>query len=236
MKSSDPPAPALARGVRLIEQLARDGQAPLELLAGRNGWPKSSVLRCLQTLEDLGVVERDADTRHWIARRRLAPVLPEASSRLDAARHRLPALAEAAGHCAELYRASPEGLELVDRADPVDSEIRVHARVGFRRDLRELDATSAVYFAFTGAKPPRAMWAWKHGRKRKVSAPERDRRLQQVRETGLAADSEFNENGVRRFCRPLSDPALLVAVAQRQTPLADRQTDTILETLKLFNP
>ena len=177
MKQPSIPAPALARGLQLLDQLAVDGQASLEKLAARNGWPKSSVLRFLQTLEQAGAVLQDPASRHWRALKHLQPLEPPSLPPLEQVRKQLPGLAQGTGHCAELYLWQGNRLRLIDRAEPDSGEWRATSHV--------LEAARA--------------------------------------------------NGIRRFAVPvLHENRLLgvLAVAQRQTPGADAETDFVTRILQ----
>lgn len=239
------PAPALAKGLVLLEQLAVDGQLSLERLATRNRWPKSSTLRYLLTLEKIGAVKQHPDTRHWQALKILHTLTPVADS-LRPYREQLPELAERTGHCAELYSIDSNRVRLIDRADPETDEIVVAARIGFERGLTELDSTAALYFAFIpGHPPPPRVWIWKEGEKVQLTAAQRNARILRAREQFFALDVDFNESGIRRFAIPLLAQEHLqgiLAIAQRQTPRAEREVERIRETLAplatpaLFSP
>jgi DNA-binding IclR family transcriptional regulator len=214
--------------VELLRQLAEDGQQPLEQLAARNRWPKSSVLRCLQTLQSLGIAEQDLETRHWRALHRLQAIPAPDETCLGQAARNLPRLAEASGHCSELYRIRGAEVELVDRADPEGSEIVVQARIGSTRDLGELDATATLMYAHAGLEPPDSLWYWADGDRQPVSPRQRDRMIQRARTRGMSTDHAFNQHGIRRFAIPLFERETLtgiLAVAQRLTPgyLADSE-------------
>jgi DNA-binding IclR family transcriptional regulator len=215
------PAPALAKGLFLLEQLAVDGQASLEQLAKKNGWPKSSVLRYLKTLESLEIVSQNPETLHWQSKQRLKPVCSPLPQEVNALQSELPRLADQTGHCAEIYLAGNRILRLIDRAEPEESEVQVNARIGFQRDLRELDATSGIYFAFRDTPPPSEMWWWEDGEISPVPKDIRDRTLCRIRKSGFAVDHSFNENGIRRHALPILDGTHLtgvLAIAQRLTP------------------
>lgn len=221
MKLPSTPAPALAKGLDVLEQLAVDGQASLEQLATRNQWPKSSTLRYLQTLEAMGAVRRHPETLHWHAVKRLQPVSASLPHPLEQTRTRLPSLAQESGHCAEVYQVTGRSVTLIDRAEPEESEVQVNARIGFHRDLRELDATAGLFFAFRDTPPPSEMWWWEDGEKSPVSQDIRDRSLSRIRESGFAIDHSFNENGIRRHAVAVMDGDTLIgilAIAQRLTP------------------
>jgi DNA-binding IclR family transcriptional regulator len=238
MKHEPYPAPALARGLHLLEQLARDGQLPLEQLAARNQWPKSSTLRYLQTLEQLHLVRQDNESRHWTALRKLSPIGDFAPGCINTFRKILPHLAEASGHCTELYSIQGRHIELVDRADPESSSIRLLARIGHVRDLSELDSTAALFYAFTQKPPPQEMWQWKSGLRTNISPLRRDQKIKLAESQSVVIDDEFNENGIRRFSIPILQSSQLIgliSIAQRQTPLAERETSNLTTLLSTSN-
>lgn len=228
-------APALARGIQLLEQLAVDGQMSLEQLAAKYNWPKSSVLRCLQTLESLGIVFQHPKTKHWSALRRLCSIEPKLDDGIKRLRDHLPGLANASGHCVEFYLVKDEGLFLFDRADPEMGEVTVQARIGYYRALIELDATSQITYAFSERHSPSTkMWVWSKGKKKMLSANERDTTIQVAHSNGLGVDSDFNESGIRRFAIPVFSEQRLdgvLAIAQRQTPRAESEVAKIRKLL-----
>lgn len=232
------PAPALSRGLRLMGILSRDGQATLEQLSRLGGWPKSSTLRYLQALAGEGVVRQDKATKTWHLLKVLRPLPPGEGAALGAARRQLAKLAEQTGQCVELYRVAGGTLELMDRADPEDSEVQVVARIGFIRDLKELDATAQVYRALgNGEKRSGGQWQWRSGEKAPVPAREADRIMEETRRRGYGEDRDFNSNGIRRYAIPVREENELVgilAVAQRQTPRAETEVPVILQTLLTF--
>jgi len=235
MKHATSPAPALARGIHLLEHLAVDGQMSLEQLAARHNWPKSSVLRCLQTLESLGIVFQHPKTKHWSALKHLCSIEPKLDDGVKRLRDHLPGLANASGHCVEFYLLKDDGLFLFDRADPEIGEVTVQARIGYYRALIELDATSQIAYAFSEKHNPSAeMWVWSKGKKKIVSVNERDKTIQVAHSNGLGVDSDFNESGIRRFAIPVFSEQRLdgvLAIAQRQTPRAESEVTKIRNLL-----
>jgi len=231
------PAPALTRGLRVLELLAIDGHASLDSLARKTGWPKSSLLRYLQALETSGAARQDPASKAWEALRSLQPVLAAtASNALEPARRQLSPLAEATRHCVELYRATPSRVELIDRAEPELADVTLVARIGFVRDLRELDATAKIFYAFASQPlPPQPLWRWRAGRKTRLAHPAAAKALAAARREGVACDDDFNSNGIRRFAAPLLNDlgALvgIVSIAQRQTHRAARETDALVRAL-----
>lgn len=229
------PAPALTRGLALVELLAEEGHCHLERLAARSGWPKSSVLRYLQAMEGAGVVRQDPLSKGWELLKVLRALEAEETDPLSPHRRRLSGLALQTGHCAELYALNGTDIRLVDRADPAPGEVTLNARIGFIRGHEELEAVTLVFFAYGPLSAAgRRFWRWEGGERTPVPARTRDLALAAVRADGLARDHDFNINGIRRFAIPLEEAGTLkgiLAVAQRQTPRADREVERILAQL-----
>ena len=235
LPGSGTPAPALSRGLRLIGILSTEGQAKLEQLAQHGGWPKSSTLRYLQALEAEGVVRQDPATRTWHLLKVLRALPDGEEDALAPVTRQLAGIADRCGHCAELYRVSKGTIELIDRADPEQSEVRVAARIGFIRGQEELDATVQVACVYGESIRPKArLWVWSAGEKKALPVKKLEALLEATRKNGYGMDNDFNENGIRRFAVPVvQDENLIgiVAVAQRQTPRAEAEVPVILRTL-----
>ncbi|WP_309399467.1 helix-turn-helix domain-containing protein [Cerasicoccus maritimus] len=229
-------APALTRGLELLALLARDGQSSLETLVRKTGWPKSSLWRYLQALESIGAVRQDFESKRWEALQVLRSVDSATGGALESTRSLLPQWAAETECCTELYRVQGNQLILVDRAEPEDGMVAIKARIGFERDLTELDATALVFFAFQKefSNVPK-YWCWHEGRCQRIGARVASMRVQEAKAQGYALDNDFNENGFRRFAKPILDGEQLLgvlAVVQRQTPRAEREKVQILKTLK----
>lgn len=199
----DDPAPALTRGLDLLGRLGRDGPQLLERLAGDAGLAKSSTLRLLAALERSGMVARDPLTRRWHARVALVAGRDGAS---EAARMRqvLADLARSVHHAAELWEWRGDRAVMIDRADPEDASTAVRARIGFERDLREVDAVVLIGFA-SAAQAPRWLPVHVQSRDRaeqRVSRAELQVQVDACRDSRFAADAGVNANGVRRFAVP----------------------------------
>lgn len=215
MPATTTAAPALARGLALLEDLSADGPRSLEHLARDHAWPKTSVLRLLQTLEEAGAVARDPASKRWMAVKRLVPDQQDAGerARLGAL---LAQLAEATGGTAEWWVAGGPGLVLAARHEPEAGEVTVRARIGFRRALDELEAVTAAACAAGLAQPDGSCWRWRDGRRCPASAAETADLLAQVRaHDGLAWDAASNPQGVVRVARawPGTQPRGILAVA-----------------------
>lgn len=229
-------APALTRGLELLGLLARDGQNSLESLVRKTRWPKSSVWRYLQALESAGVVRQNPDNKHWEARQVLRPVDSATNLALENARLQLPQWASESGCCVELYRVDGLRLILMDRAEPEDELVALRARIGFERNLEELDSTALTFFAYhPKAQPDTKIWAWHEGRRLRIGTKIAQMRIEEARQLGWAQDNDFNENGFRRFSRAVLDVNQLVgvlAIVQRLTPRVERELPRIIKLLK----
>jgi DNA-binding IclR family transcriptional regulator len=105
--------------------------------------PRTSLHRIMQVLVDKGIVVRDVEHK-FRGRMRLVPRTDtgDFDLRLQA---EMAALAEGTGQTAEWFRPSADGMVLVARVLPGESEIGVRAQVGFLRPWRgELDAVLAL--------------------------------------------------------------------------------------------
>lgn len=236
MKSNKDHAPALTRGIALIRQLGKEGQGTLEQLASRGGWPKSSTLRYLQALESSGIARQDPSNKVWHLIEKLTPFESKPNDPLSAWRNRLSDLVQKSGHCAELYSVSEKAVTLEDRADPVINEMQLSANIGYHRELSELDSIGLCYFAFSGATLEKddGSWHWSDGEHTTVRIKFRKEAIATTQREGIARDYDFNINGVRRFAVPvLKDNELIgiLAVAQRQTPRAQKETEIIHQAL-----
>jgi DNA-binding IclR family transcriptional regulator len=228
------PAPALGRGLALLRKLVADGPCSLERLAGDTGWPKSSVLRLLTSLEAADVVARDPVTRRFRAIARLVP-----AERHDQLRERWLAvsasIAEDAGHTLELYRFVGGSLVMTDRHEPEDAAVSVKARIGFQRDLTELDALARIALALGVPRDhwPSDAWRWSAGRRLPLKPAQRSRLVSAAADAGAATDEEPNTHSVRRYAAAVLDQRKLVAavaLAQVCSP-ADTGPDPRLEAL-----
>ena len=72
-KSKKYPAPALEYGIRAMQALENLGEMSLEDLTRKTAVPRSTLLRVLETMEELGMVSRDATNRKFTAVMRLVP-------------------------------------------------------------------------------------------------------------------------------------------------------------------
>ncbi len=201
------PAPALARGMAVLRLLEDASWLSLDRIAGQTGIPKASVLRLLQTLSGIGLVERRDRDKSYRARVRIVP-LAESDSVQRRIHSSLMHLSATVGHTAEWYVPAEQGLVLVQRCEPEAEQVKVHARIGFVRAWHgELDAVACIGNALCPSHPRTHSGYWTYdaeGRKRSFASSEVRDRLQRARQTGTAADDHYNPNGVRRMAAAVS--------------------------------
>jgi DNA-binding IclR family transcriptional regulator len=231
--SARPAAPALARGIRIL-RLLEQRSCSLDAIAREVKMPKSSILRMLDTLIGLGLVARDERTGSYAPLTMLVPVAAGAEKawqqRLE---NTLTMLAESTGATAEWYVPGPQGMVLLQQAEPPQGEVRVRARAGFIRTFDgELDAVACLGHAWFTVKEASSGSFWtydRQGRHRNLGQADVARRIALARECGSALDEHFNTNGVRRLAclirrgnRPLGVLALAESLRPNSTPRPDQ--------------
>ncbi len=226
------PAPALARGLQVLGLLAAQGGMGLDALAQASGIPKASLLRLLNTLTALGYVARDPATKTYTALMRMIPARRFADRLRPELRRRMRELAAATGCTVEWYEPDGESMVLSDRAEPLQTEILLLARVGFRRHLNdELEAVARVALA-AGVPCSDTPEYWQYDKrgnhktipKRRVAAM-----LRQAAKELLTMDKGWNSNGVRRYAAGICRGEELVGIlvlAETFKPGADHGIET----------
>lgn len=230
------PAPALTRGIELIERLATDGACSLEQLARSQKWPKSSTLRLLKSLERAGVVARDPATKRYQALSRLTPIASAEQALRATSAQAMIELAEATRHTVELHQFEGSRVRMIDRSEPEAIEVWVRARIGFERRFDEIDALAQVALAFgvERARWPRTGgWYWDGAdHRRPLGSEQLDAVVEEVRRREVAVDLGVNPNGVRRYAAPLLAAAGqlvgVLAVAESLSPRA-REPSSLVE-------
>src|SRR5690606_19386768 len=127
----------LARGIETLRIMTHCPALSLDDLARRTHYPKSSLLRILETLAQMGLVERDDSTKTYYALQRLIPIRhmdADFPSRLNAA---LIDLSASFQFTAEWWIHSDEGMVLIERVDSPTGGAQVLARVGFLRQWND---------------------------------------------------------------------------------------------------
>ena len=230
------PAPALSRGLAVLRALATDGPQTLEQLARASGWPKSSLLRLLRSLAAFGAVRRDAATKRYHALLTLAPLGDRGPGLLEQAAPVLDALCAEAGQTTELYAWGDGALTMIDRREPEEALVSVRARIGFQRNLAEVEALSQVVHAFDESTAlPGKPWAWRGGKRTTLSITATRKAVAEAKRRGVGIDLGVNEFGIRRYAAPLLSGDRLVgvlAIAQFCTPRDTNASSDLRDALR----
>ena len=228
-ESTSDPAPALGRGLQLLDLLVRRPHATLEDLVRATAWPRSSLFRLLASLERNGLAQRDA-TRRWRACAVLTTIGDGPS--IDAWRDAPAALARR-GARGELWRFTDDGAVLLATAEPADWAMRSAIQPPWRADPQELLAPVQLWWAHRATRPPGRSWYMHERRRQWLSAAATAQLIDRVRLAPLAECIARNHNALRRTAAVLhgSGQALgaLVAVhvcftARETIPRTVRET------------
>ncbi len=221
----DSAAPALTRGVALLRLLGRDGAQSLEQLTRQTGYPKTSVARLLKAMQQMGLVCRDPQSLTYRANVALRPINSPRRWLCDHCARTLDALCEQVGQTVELHLWESERLTMIDRREPEHAMVKAIARIGWQRDLDELDALTQVVLAFgrSGQPDPSVRyWHWKNNREQPVSWRRLGQVIQQASRDRAAVDLDVNSQGIRRYAAPLltceDRLTAIVAIAEAVNP------------------
>jgi DNA-binding IclR family transcriptional regulator len=198
------PAPALGRGLQLLMHLGRSGATSLERLSADCGIPKSSCTRLLRSLELAGLVHRESVSKRFVAMQRLVPVQLGPQAFQQRLRQEMHVLTQAFNCTTECWWPGEQSLTLMERCEPEQAEIRIHARIGYPRDLSELEAVTQALLAWTPS-PGIRHWRWNGaGDQQRLKKAEVLERLALVRQRGWAMDDNANSNQVQRLALPIA--------------------------------
>lgn len=203
--------PAVERAVRLLRLLASDG-GPRRLtdLSRTLVVSKSTLSELLGTLEYLGLVERDSESRTYRLGYGVLELGNAVLRRLDlrqVARPYLTQLRDAIGETAVLHMPVDQGALIVDRVES-DHQLKVVAPIGHR--LPPFAGSVAKVFAaqladgeLAAVLRTRALRAFTP---RSITSAQRYRKeIQRVRRHGSAVDDEEYLPGVRAISAPVLD-------------------------------
>ncbi len=212
------PAPALARGIELLDMLEDGRPRTLEELAKATGVPKASALRLLRTLESCGATSRPEGGRRHAALLRLVPLESSAADFTRLLPKILEELARSTGFTAEWYEPATEGMLLEARAEKPDGEVSVRAGVGFLRTWDgELDSVAALGLAFKAKGCGRQIdghWIYEpDGVRKNITAARAAAIIHAARSVMASYDTAFNVNGVRRHAAACVRKGVLRGVA-----------------------
>lgn len=192
-------APALSRGLAILQMLAQHPESSLEWITTELQLPKASVYRLLGTLEEMGMVHRAPDKR-YSALWQLRPVHSPLESFRTALEAQLPQLAIDSQCTAEWYEPTDDGMQLVLQQNP-DREVSLQARPGYLRDWKtELEAVTRLAHAFADQAPAlsKSQHYVSNGKLESVTKAQIQKGIQAAKAARSAYDNAFNSNGVRR--------------------------------------
>ena len=180
------------------------GPQSLDAIARSLGYPKSSLLRILDTLIDQKAATRDPGTGGYYATVMLAP---QTANGYRVFQHQLvqalERMAETTGCTAEWYVPQQEAMVLVRREEPREGEVKVMARTGFIRPFTgELEAVACLGTAWIkGQAVQKGVYASydEEGKKIRLSAAFVRKKVEQASKQGYVADKVYNSHGVRRM-------------------------------------
>jgi len=235
------PAPALEKGLYLLEILNNQGEKKLEEITSISGLPKASVNRYLKTLMMVGYIGRNPESKKFYSLCRIE----RNRSSIESLRIHLPAimkeLVEATGFTAEWYEYQDESAVITIREEPQNVAVKVMASKGFRRTLnQELDAVAQIFIKFYGTPQPQPnYYIRKWDEIINLSSEEVNEKLDAIHENYLVVDKNFNHNGVRRCAIAVFDSQHnligVMALAGHYHPSSNRVQQKGIELLKEYS-
>jgi len=152
-------APALARGLDILELLARTS-SPLSMteIASGVGYSRNEIFRMLQVLEERSYIKRDENDSGYTLTNRLFMLgmeRPQNKGLVEAALPIMHRLADETSHACHLVVASQEQIVVIARVD-APSDLGFVVRIGHRRPIAH-STSGLVLFAFQ-TDEVRARW------------------------------------------------------------------------------
>ncbi len=200
MTNNTSPAPALTRGIRVLQYMDEDREYSLDELANSLDYPKSSLLRILDVLLDENLINRSFETKKYRPLTRLVALSEfHFETRLEKA---LESLASTTGLTAEWYEYSPDGMVLIRQKFPKGREAYVQAREGWLIKWDSiLNAVNSLGIANFSPMTDfsRLSYYSEDGHKTKVTKNLLKRQLQLAKSQGAVIDKFVNSCSVRRI-------------------------------------
>ncbi|MDF3131161.1 helix-turn-helix domain-containing protein [Kiritimatiellaeota bacterium B1221] len=234
-------APALERGLMILETLQASGPLSLDDLAAKCPIPKSSLLRLLSTLELRNYVQRRESDKKYFNRVSLIIQAPQNRSREEKIQFALESLSRQLGFTTEWYTPRKDHAHLTQRAESRDGDIKIRATLGFQRSWwEELDAVVRIVHAalpleieetqipkFTRYQNGKLISHTSHSYHQAISTIDLDQPV---------FDAEYNANGIRRMAKGFQDAngklLGILAVPMHFQPDADARMPEYLKTLQ----
>lgn len=201
------PAPALERGLHILNLLATEGDMKLEELTKLTGLPKASVNRYLKTLVLTGYIKRDAETKKF----HTTCSIERNFGGMDSLKCRLPdimkQLVDKTGLTAEWYEYKKHHAVITERVEPENVAVKVLASKGFYRLLdHEFEAVSKLFICNLGVRTPMPPYFYrKWDEVIKLTESEVIKELEEIKTEHITVDKNFNHNGIRRCAATIFD-------------------------------
>lgn len=235
------PAPALDKGITVLQLLAEEGELSLETICNLTQIPKASLLRFLETLIAKGCVFKDPETKKYRALMQVVPIEGQSNDFMRLVSESVTQLSVSHDVTAEWYEPYDEGARITMRHEPEHSFVRVVARVGFSRVFNYIfEAVIQVVLACDRSK-----YSTEHDQyfkvdwreKRSIDEDEILKDLDTVEQNSyLAVDQYYNDNGVMRLAAAVRDEdgtlQGVLALAFSYEPSQDQYIEKALIDLK----
>ncbi len=205
-------APALARGLKVLELLAEEeSELSLKSIADRLGIPKPSLWRILGVLSENGYLLFDEDKRTYRLGFKflyLGNAFMSGMGFRSQARGYLKKLMELTSETAELSALVKDQLILIEQVEGPEA-VRLFSRIGSAYPYFHATAPGKVYLAhMTGEKLKRVMDRMGLPKITEHTITDfqvLEKELKAFRENGYAIDEEEMRAGVVRICAPVYD-------------------------------
>jgi len=232
-------APALHQGILVLEKLNESGPLSLEELSRITEFPKSTLLRILDTLSCHGWVSRNTENKQFESLVRVKFKENHSVFSEENIKNLLEVLSSESGCTAEWYVPREDGMEILIRSEPLHSQVIVKAKVGFVRKFdSEFDAVNrvAAKFQLHSKKESKRSVCFAKSGMVSVTSEEKVDLLNEMDKDVLTYDLNWNSNGVRRFaigicnCKKMLQGIL--SLAECFTPQADAAISDKIAILK----
>lgn len=234
------PAPALQRGLHILELLKDGENRSLEDISNSLGFPKSSVTRLLETLCGMDYVERDETTKRYTTRVALYPLTQRHSRFRQLIQSCLENLSAELELTTEWFTPMKDHVLLTQRCEDTSNSVRIRAQLGFRREYwTEFDALARIGQKALKRKGTKKQmnqcWVYNKGEKKTITASAVTSGIKAITDDLIAYDDEYNPNGIRRMAIGIrdADNSLfgIIAVPVHYHPKADAMRASRLKTL-----
>ena len=194
---------SLEKALRLVDAVAKAGNAGLRELAAELGFPPSTVHRLLTVLTASRYLTQNPATKKYRLSLRfleLGAMVRENLDVITAARPHMTELMEATSETVNLALFDGAGIAYVDQVANSNSFLRMFTRVGTRAALH---CTGVGKACLAGLPKDFVTGYWQVAEKRRytektiVDEPRLNRELQVIHRQGYAVDDEEMEVGVR---------------------------------------